>query len=114
MEAIVTNELHFSKLDKPIVRVEAYTPLRVPCPTEEELARVPARFKCFVCLRYRGRKKFGGFVANEKVCRLCYPFVDERDIEPPPNHIVATKRSRTTVPTVVDVWAGLEEELEED
>lgn len=112
MEAIVRNEPHLSGIDRVTITVETYTPPKPPPhPTEEELARVPERFRCFVCLRMRGRKKFAAFVGSEMVCRICYPYIDEQDITPPPNHIMATKHNR--VPLVIDVWTGLEEEIEE-
>jgi len=54
---------------------------RVPHPTKAEFNACPDRFTCFVCLQQKGKKKhFGGLVEEQKVCRECYPFVDEQDV----------------------------------
>ena len=50
---------------------------RVPHPTARERASVPERFRCFACGVVKGRPHLGGHVLRQRVCRACYPWVDE-------------------------------------
>jgi len=114
MEPIITTEFHFTKLDTVSVKVEYYVPTRVPNPTERELASVPARFRCIVCGKQKGKKHFGGLIAGERVCRICYPFTDESDVQisiQKREFRPATKRDNRHPPFVKDVWQGIKPEM---
>ncbi len=76
-------QLHFSSVEKPTIRVEHYWWEPEPVnPTMMELATCPKLFRCFVCDRKKhqepekGHDNLGGFLADETVCRICYPWVD--------------------------------------
>ena len=68
--------LHFSRVPELTITIERYIP-RVPNPTTKELGMCPASFRCYACLERKGRKRFGGAVLAKRICRECYPFVDE-------------------------------------
>ena len=111
MEPIIRNELHILKLDTVSVKVESYIPPRVSNPTERELATVPARFRCILCSKQRGKKHFGGFVCGERVCRLCYPTATDRDVSTATYQRkprLATRRNRRIPSLVQAVWQGKE------
>ena len=77
---IIVVGLHFSRVPELTISIERYIP-RVPNPTTEELGRCPASFRCYSCLRHRGKKRhFGGAVLDKRICRECYPQVDEADV----------------------------------
>ena len=46
-------------------------------PSKRELASIPERFRCFVCGVVKGRKHFGGSVLRQRLCKVCYPWLDE-------------------------------------
>ena len=78
---IITNELHFSDITETTVILEWYREPREPNPSKEELALCPERFRCYSCLRLRGKKHhFGGLVLDRRICRECYPYLDEADV----------------------------------
>ena len=79
---IIRVEVHFNRLIKDIrIMVEDYTPPRMPNPTEQELGKCPASFRCFACLRRKGKKRhFGGYILGQRVCQECYPYVDEGEV----------------------------------
>ena len=113
MEPIIRIEFHYEAIDTVSVKVEEYVPPRVPNPTERELASVPARFRCVVCQRHKGKKHFGGYIANEKVCRACYPITDESEVKLAVHKRMArpaTKRDHRNPPFVRDVWQGVKAE----
>lgn len=113
METIITIGFTSPKVETVSVTVEDYVPPRVPNPSQRELNTVPARFRCFVCQRIKGKKHFGGYIALERVCRLCYPSTDEHDIfaSQPKEHRPATRRNRRNPPFVKDVWSGITAEM---
>lgn len=45
--------------------------------TEKELNLVPQQFRCFACLRLRKRGDIGGIVREQRLCKGCYPWLDE-------------------------------------
>jgi hypothetical protein len=110
-EPTIRWEWHFSAISEPEVRREShwFEP-RMPSPTKEELARCPDRFRCFVCLQVKGKKKhFGGEVLGQRVCKECFPYIDEWDIggillTEGNNRIPAQKRH---IPLVNDIWTSL-------
>lgn len=78
---IVEVGLDFSRVTEITVSVEWYHPPRVPNPTEDEKRECPASFRCYACLERKGKKRhFGGLVLDKRICRGCYPFVDEWDV----------------------------------
>ena len=48
-----------------------------PHPTKAELARVPERFRCFLCQETKGRKHFGAFMLEQFVCTSCCTWNDD-------------------------------------
>lgn len=47
-------------------------------PSEEEIASIPYQFRCFVCLqRVKARPDYGGSLIQKRICKSCYPYVDE-------------------------------------
>jgi len=113
MEPIISIEHIFVRLPAVSVVVEDYVPPRIPNPTEAELATVPARFRCVICRRNKEKKWFGGYVAGERVCRICFSIIDEHDILAlqPISHRPATRRDRNHPPLVKDVWSGITAEM---
>ena len=109
METIVTIGFNLAKQETVSVEVERYVPPRVPIPSESDLATVPARYRCFVCNELKGKKRFAAYIAGERVCDLCYPYVDERDIVAlrPREHRPATRINRARPPLVKDIWQGV-------
>lgn len=105
-EPIVSVERHFSTITSIVVKVEWYQPPRIANPTPEELALVPERFRCQVCLRVKTKRHFGGFINEARVCQECYPYVTSIPTEP--RHTVATRWIR---PLVCDVWEGIKPEM---
>ncbi len=56
------------------------TPERQGRPTEEDLALCPDTFTCYVCEVKQPRKMLGGVTYGQRLCRCCYPYVDEFDV----------------------------------
>lgn len=63
-----------------IREVNPWRERKLPKLTEKELASVPDNFHCYVCAEPRRKKDFGGFILQQRVCRTCYPWVDEQSI----------------------------------
>ena len=67
--------------DKLIVEVVLYTPPKpLPVLSAEELALIPDQFRCYICYEHYLKKDFGGCLLNQRICRHCYPWVDEWDV----------------------------------
>ena len=61
------------------IRIESdWEDPRYAHPSDEELARVPDRFTCFVCLGSKKQDQFGSFILDQYVCRTCFMWADER------------------------------------
>jgi len=87
MKPIITYETHLSGVSRTIVAVYHHYSEYVlfgerpqPNPTDMELNSIPAVFRCYVCLRQRGKRKLGGIIREKRVCRCCFPYVDNRTI----------------------------------
>ncbi len=77
---IIVTGLHFSRVTELTITIERYTP-RVPNPTKLEMDSCPASFRCYSCLERKGKKRhFGGLILEKRICRECYPYVDEADV----------------------------------
>jgi len=77
---IIETGIHFARVPRMTITIERWTPPRVPNPTERELGMCPASFRCYSCLQRKGKKHFGGLVLDKRICRTCYPFVEEGDV----------------------------------
>ena len=69
-------------VDKITITRESYwwKPRELPVLTEKELATVPDRWRCYVCGELHRKKDFGGYLIKQRICRDCYPWVDDRGI----------------------------------
>jgi len=73
---IIENEPYFSDTFR--IEVGWYHEPVIPHPTEQEIAECPASFRCYSCLDRKGRKRhFGGTILGKRICRTCFPYVDE-------------------------------------
>lgn len=75
-------EYRWERHDEPIpgIRVEWTLDILDGTPYPADPEHSPKRFRCFVCLRTMGKRKFGGVISGKPICRWCYPYVDERFI----------------------------------
>ena len=74
-------DLHFSRVPELTIQIEWNHPPRIPNPSPYEMDRCPPSFRCYACLQTKGKKRhFGGEVLEKRICRECYPFVDESDV----------------------------------
>jgi len=81
-KTIIRCELHFARVDYITIRVERYTEPRVPHPTVSDLASCPERFRCYACLVVKGKNRhFAELMLNKRICRKCYPYLDEQDVQ---------------------------------
>lgn len=111
MIARVRVELAFPAVFVLTIVNEAYTEPRIPHPSQAEWDACPAQFRCIVCLKMRSRKKwFAGILADKRVCRGCFPYVDEREVAwLARGHVDKIATCGHEVPLVVDVWKGIED-----
>jgi len=110
MLTIIRWEWHSSGVTELTIEIQSrWLVPRVPNPTQGEINRCPGRFRCFICQQLYGKKWFGGEIAGERVCRFCFPFVDESDIKP-----IRKQRPAMSLRVTLaeDVWNGLDELLE--
>ena len=78
MEVEITNRPHFAKVDTLTIVIERiWWEPRIPNPTEQEMAVVPDRFRCYSCLKMKGRKRLGGLILEQFICRACFPWLNE-------------------------------------
>ena len=69
---------HSLPVTEVLVEIGWDIPERIPNPTEFEMDRCPATFRCFACLEKKGKvRHFGGEVLEKRICRTCYPYCDE-------------------------------------
>lgn len=87
MKPIITYERHFVIMPKRTIAVYRHWSDYVladerpqPKPTEEELGATPNIFRCFVCLRSRGKGQLGRIVYEKRICRMCSPYVDDQSV----------------------------------
>ena len=75
---VITTSIHFARVAELTITIEWWKPPRVPNPTEYEWNTCPATFRCYSCLDRKGRSRhFGGLVLDKRICRECYPYLDE-------------------------------------
>jgi hypothetical protein len=55
-------------------------PRELPTLSDNELALVPDIFRCFVDGENHPKSEFGGEVLRQRICRRCYPWVDEQAV----------------------------------
>lgn len=87
MKPIIAYERHFTTVpNRTIVVYRHYSDYVLPderpqpIPTEEELGATPNLFRCFVCLRFRGKRKLGSIIREKRICRMCSPYVDDQSV----------------------------------
>lgn len=76
----IRNDLLISRITEIEITVETWEEERIANPTEEELAKCPLSFRCFVCLETKGKKKFACEIRFQRICRSCFPNADDRTI----------------------------------
>ena len=76
-EPIITWEL-WTPVDEITIKWES-TALPKPISfTPEEYGACPDQFRCFICLRIKGKKKhFAGEIRFQRICRECWKFEDD-------------------------------------
>ena len=78
---IVTNRVHFEPITEVLVTIEWYEPRPIPNPSKAELDSCPTTFRCFCCYERKGKKRhFGGLILDMRICRECYPYLDEATV----------------------------------
>ena len=78
---IVRNRIHFEPITEVLVTIERFEPRPIPEPSKAELDGCPATFRCFCCLERKGKKcHFGGLILKMRICRECYPYLDEATV----------------------------------
>ena len=60
-----------------VVPVRERPRFQEPNPSEAERHRCPEVFRCYCCLRRFSRSYFGGTIRGQRLCRACFPYLDE-------------------------------------
>ena len=67
--------------DTLVIEILLYSPpSSLPVLSDNELATVPDIFRCFVDGENHPKSKFGGHLLRQRICRTCYPWVDEQAV----------------------------------
>ena len=78
--AVVQVLPHFSDIRKVTVILEWYRPPIIREPTPLERANCPEQFTCFVCGEKKRKNDFAGEECEQRLCRICSPWVGRRDV----------------------------------
>lgn len=60
-----------------IVSEESWWEPRIPPRKPSEIRTLPERFRCYACGIVKGKRHFGGLILKQRLCCVCYPWLDE-------------------------------------
>ena len=58
-----------------LIRPITERPLQVM--TEAQMNAIPDQFRCYACLEMTKKEDIGGIELGQKLCKECYPYLDE-------------------------------------